>query len=191
MTDPDDVVRFWTKTHGPEDWYAADAAFDAAIRDAFGPAWRQARDGGFRDWLSRPRGALAYLVLTDQFPRNMFRGSADAFATDDLARRAAKQAIRQGFDLAVEGAERQFFYLPLEHSESGPDQHRAVRLIATRLGDAETLRHARAHREVIRRYGRFPYRNAALGRRSTPAEDAMIAAGGYGGVLRSFPPVAD
>jgi uncharacterized protein (DUF924 family) len=109
----------------------------------------------------------------------MFRGSERAFATDVLALEAAKQGISNGFDLRVDGPARQFFYLPLEHSECVMDQDRAVRLICTRMEAPETLLHARAHRHVIRRFGRFPHRNAALGRESSDQEAAFLDSGGY------------
>lgn len=180
---PDDVLRFWLEEVGPDGWYGGGAELDDAIRDRFEGAWQAARDGRLTHWNCNADGALAFLILTDQFPRNMFRGEGRAFATDALARKKAKQAIRRGLDLEIDAPARQFFYLPLEHSETGPDQHRAVRLIAMRMDAPETLRHARAHREVIRRHGRFPYRNEALGRSSTPDEEAMLRAGGYGAVL--------
>ena len=184
MATADEVLTFWLEEHGPEDWYAVDAALDAAVRERFEETWREAAAGTLSGWCVQPRGTLAFLILVDQFPRNMFRGEARAFATDALALAAAKQAIGRGVDLRVAEPERQFFYLPLEHSETTPDQHRAVRLIAARLDAPDTLVHARAHREVIRRYGRFPYRNDALGRVSSKAERAMVDGGGYGAVLR-------
>ena len=183
---PEAVLRFWLEEREPADWYRASDALDAEIRDRFRTAWDRARGGGLRSWSTRPKGALAFLVLVDQFPRNMFRGTARAFATDALALAAAKNAIRRGLDLRVDAPARQFFYLPLEHSETTPDQHRAVRLIATRLDAPETLLHARAHRAVIRRYGRFPHRNDALGRPNTAAERTMIEAGGYGAVVNEM-----
>jgi uncharacterized protein (DUF924 family) len=186
MTTPDDVIAFWCDDHGPEDWYRTDPALDDAIRDRFGAAWEDARHGGLRGWRCSARGTLAFLILTDQFPRNMFRGDGRAFSTDGLARATAKTAIRDGYDLKVEGPARQFFYLPLEHSEATPDQHRAVRLIHGRIEAGETLLHARAHREVIRRFGRFPHRNDALGRTSTASERAMLDEGGYGAVVRAM-----
>ena len=180
------MLRFWLEECAPDDWYRQDDALDDRIRERFAPSWEAARAGRLRHWCAAPRGTLAYLILTDQFPRNMFRGEARAFATDAAARVAAKRALVRGDDLAVEGPARQFFYLPLEHSESPADQARAVRLIAARMDAPETLLHARAHREVIRRFGRFPYRNAALGRTSTAAEREMVAAGGYGPVVREM-----
>ena len=184
--DPEDVLTFWLQECGPEDWYRGGEALDAAIRDRFLPAWEGARHGDLRHWRQEARGTLALLVLTDQFPRNMFRGEARAFATDPLAREVAKSAIGRGQDLRIEGEARQFFYLPLEHSESLTDQERAVRLIATRMDAPETLLHARAHRDIIRQFGRFPFRNAALGRRTGPAEQAFLDDGGYGARVKAM-----
>ncbi|PWJ12136.1 DUF924 family protein [Jannaschia seohaensis] len=180
----EEVLRFWLEETEPKGWYVGSDALDQEIRDRFLDLWEQATD--LRPWCITPRGTLAYLILTDQFPRNMFRGEARAFATDRLARAVAAQAIGRGFDLKVEGLGRQFFYLPLEHSESLPDQARAVRLIFMRLDSPLTLLHARTHREMIRRYGRFPYRNAALARRNSRREAEMLEAGGYGAVLREL-----
>ena len=187
QTTPDEILSYWIDEIGPEGWYKEDAAVDATIRARFEAAWRIAAGGGLQDWLCSPRSSLAYLILTDQFPRNMFRGEAAAFATDRIARRAALRAIAQGWDLKIAPPERQFFYLPLMHSEVLPDQEQGVRLILMRMPEgAPNLLHARAHRAVIRRFGRFPHRNAALGRRSSAAEDAFLEAGGYGAVVREL-----
>jgi uncharacterized protein (DUF924 family) len=139
--------------------------------------------GGFADWRATPSGTLALLILLDQFPRNMFRGSARAFASDARALEVAKYALDRDLDAGVAGDPRQFFYLPLMHSEILADQERSVRRFLLGLPSEHNLRHARAHRLVIRRFGRFPYRNAALGRRSTPAETAFLEAGGYAAAL--------
>ncbi|KIT17187.1 DUF924 family protein [Jannaschia aquimarina] len=181
--DAREVLRFWLEECEPKDWYAGGEELDQTIRDRFGETWELAGRKGCDRWCGNARGTLAFLILTDQFPRNMFRGTARAFATDAIALRVAKRAIVQGLDLQIEGPARQFFYLPLEHSETTPDQHRAVALILERMDAPETLLHARAHREVIRRFGRFPYRNEALGRTSSPAEAEMVEAGGYKTVL--------
>ena len=181
MTQVEDVLGFWLGRVGPSRWYAADPALDAEIADRFGPACALARQGGFEDWALTPRGTLALLILLDQFPRNIHRDRAEAFASDLRALRVAKRAVRQGRDMGVPEPERQFFYLPMMHSESSADQDQCVRLFLTRMPEtgAENLRHAVAHRDVIRRFGRFPFRNAALGRVSTPAETAWLAEGGY------------
>lgn len=132
-------------------------------------------------WVSRPRSALALLILLDQFSRNIFRGQPGAFAADPIALRATVTSLRLGHDLAIAEPERQFFYLPLMHSERLADQDRCVRLIRMRMpqhGDVN-LEHAQKHREVIRRFGRFPSRNAILGRTDNRAEIAYREAGGY------------
>ena len=181
MTKPEDVLKFWLDEVGPKGWYAVDEALDQKIRDRFMSAWEAAKAGGMGQWLTYPSGTLAYLILTDQFPRNMFRGSGKAFSTDRQAVAAAKAAISKKWDLKIDEPARQFFYLPLMHSENLFDQDRAVRLIKARLpGAASNLLHARAHRAVIRRFGRFPFRNDALGRRTEAAERDWLAAGGYG-----------
>lgn len=181
---PEDVLRFWLEEHGPDDWYGGGAKLDAAIRDRFAPVWDAAPQ--LSPWCCSVEGVLAFLILTDQFPRNMFRGEPRAFATDAMARAVAKRAIGLGLDRRVEGPARQFFYMPLEHSECLADQARAVRLIMMRMASDELLLHARAHRAVIRRFGRFPNRNAALGRASSGGERAFLEDGGYGAVVRKL-----
>jgi len=178
---PDEAVSlldFWLDEIGPKRWYAQDDALDATIRERFEPLWRKARGNKLGGWAETPRGALALLILLDQFPRNMFRGEGLAFSTDKRALRIAKQAVAEGHDLEIAIPERQFFYLPYMHSEDLTDQHACVALIAER-GPQGNLFHARAHRAVIERFGRFPYRNAALGRENTPAEQAYIDAKAY------------
>lgn len=181
MSRREEIIEFWLNEVGPEGWYKADPQVDATITDRFKPDWEAAHTGTLHDWPTNPQGALAFLILTDQFPRNMFRGDWRAFATDALARAAAKQAIEQHFDMRFPELERQFFYMPLMHSECLMDQDRCVRLMLTRMPEtgAENLLHARAHRELIRRFGRFPFRNAALHRGSSPEEVAFLESGGY------------
>lgn len=188
MSGPEDVLSFWLDEVGPQGWYLGGEALDAQVRDRFLPAWEEAMAGAYGLWLTYPTGTLAYIVLTDQFPRNMFRDDGRAFASDASARAAAKMAIHQNWDMKIAEPARQFHYLPLMHSENLIDQDRAVRLILTRMPEtgADTLLHAKAHREVIRRFGRFPYRNAALGRKSTAAETRYLAEGGYGATLREI-----
>jgi uncharacterized protein (DUF924 family) len=188
MVGPEDVLNFWLDEVGPTGWYKQDEAFDADISERFFAAWQDAREGKFGLWLTYPSGALAYIILTDQLPRNMFRGKSQAFSTDRSALAAAKSAIDKGWDLRIDEPARQFFYLPLMHSENLCDQERCVRLICQRMPDsgASNLLHARAHREVIRQFGRFPYRNDALERTSTAAETAYMAAGGYAQTLRAL-----
>jgi uncharacterized protein (DUF924 family) len=183
----EDVLGFWLDEVGEAGWYRGGADLDARVRQLFEPLWVRATEGALGLWLTYPSGALAYCILTDQFPRNMFRGTARAFATDRVALAAAKMAVQRDWDLRIDPPARQFFYLPLEHSETLVDQGQAVRLIHMRMpGADETLLHARAHREVIRRFGRFPFRNAALGRADTPEEVAWLAQGGYASTVESL-----
>ena len=179
---PHEVIGFW-RDAGPARWFATDAAFDAACArfvDAHHAAARRELDG----WLASADGALALVLLLDQIPRNVFRGSAHAFATDPLALRFAAHAVDAGFDTAVDPALRVFVYLPFEHSEALDDQQRAVALTeamaAADPGEAAAMYadYARRHRDVIVRFGRFPHRNRALGRDSTPDEQAYLDAGG-------------
>jgi uncharacterized protein (DUF924 family) len=187
--DPESVLEFWLGDVGPDGWYTPGEDLDDVIRDRFADLWQAAVDGGLDHWAEGTVGSLAFLILTDQFPRNMFRGQARAFASDPLARAVAHKATVEGWDLGAPEPERQFFYLPFEHSEDPADQDRAVNLIAERLpdGGSETLRHARAHAAIIARFGRFPFRNAALGRATTADEQAFLDDGGYGVILRDLP----
>lgn len=186
MVGPEEVLAFWLDLAGVDAWYAEDAALDAEIRDKFLTTWEKATEGALSLWLTYPSGSLAYIILTDQFSRNMFRGSGKAFSTDRLALAAAKAAIHKRWDMRIDEPARQFFYLPLMHSENLSDQDRCVRLMCERLPETggSNLFHARAHREVIREFGRFPYRNAALDRASTKAEAAYVSSGGYGETVR-------
>ncbi len=188
MTAPEDVLKFWLDDVGPKGWYAPTDALDAEIRGRFEGAWQSARNGTYGLWLTYPTGTLAYIILMDQLPRNMFRGAAGAFATDRYAVAAAKAAIGRKWDMTIDEPARQFFYLPMMHSENLCDQERCIRLICERMPDtgANQLLHARAHREVIRQFGRFPYRNDALGRKSTMAETAYLNAGAYGHTVREL-----
>lgn len=189
MIGPEQVLEFWLDRVGPTGWYKADdAALDEEIRTTFMPVWEAARDGGLGLWLTYPSGALAYLIVTDQFSRNMFRGDARSFLLDPLALAVAKSAIHKGWDMRIDGAARQFFYMPLMHSESLADQERCVRLLVERMPvtGANNLLHARAHREVIRQFGRFPYRNSALGRAQTRSEIDYAGNGGYALTLRQL-----
>ncbi|MEM9707563.1 MAG: DUF924 family protein [Pseudomonadota bacterium] len=188
MVRPEDVLAYWLDELEPKHWYVADPAIDKAITERFETAWDRAMEGSLSLWLTYPSGTLAYIILTDQFSRNMFRDTGRAFSSDMAALTAAKMAVSKGWDMRIDPPARQFFYMPLMHSETLADQDRAVRLIASRLpeGGANTLLHAQAHREVIRRYGRFPTRNEALGRENCRGEAAYLAEGGYGAVVRSL-----
>ncbi|MCU0907389.1 MAG: DUF924 domain-containing protein [Rhodobacteraceae bacterium] len=185
--DVKEVLAFWLDEVGEAGWYAGGADLDAHVRARFEGLWARAMDGALALWLTYPSGILAYCILTDQFPRNMFRGTARAFASDRLALAAARVAVDREWDMRIDPPARQFFYLPFEHSEMPADQDRAVRLIHVRMpGADDTLLHARAHREVIRRFGRFPFRNASLGRVDTAEEVAWLAAGGYGATVEGL-----
>jgi len=184
----DDVLSFWLDKKTPTDWYKADDALDQEIRDRFGETWQAAMEGKFGLWLTFPSGALAYIILTDQFSRNMFRGSGKAFASDKAALAAAKVAIDRQWDMRIDEPARQFFYMPLMHSESLCDQERCIRMLKERMpksGDSNLL-HAKAHRDVIRKFGRFPYRNDALARRYTQVEQDYVQSGGYGTTVREL-----
>ncbi|MBD3677018.1 MAG: DUF924 domain-containing protein [Rhodobacteraceae bacterium] len=187
MTNPNDILTYWLDEIGPQGWYKGGDDLDQEIRDKFQQAWEQAQEGAFSLWLTYPSGVLAYLILMDQFPRNMFRGTARAFSSDRVAVAAAKAAVQKGWDMKIDEPARQFFYLPLMHSENLGDQDRCVRLMKTRMADtgADNLLHARAHREVIRMFGRFPYRNEALGRATKPTETEFLEGGGYMSALQT------
>lgn len=188
MVEPEDVLKFWLDEVGPAGWYNPPADLDQKIRDRFEKTWNAARSGACGLWLTYPTGTLAYIILTDQFPRNMFRENGQSFATDKSALAAAKVAIKRKWDMRVDEPARQFFYLPLMHSENLCDQERCVRLMLERMPQtgAGNIVHARAHREVIRLFGRFPYRNEVLARKSTAPELEYVAQGGYGATLRQL-----
>jgi len=176
---PADIIGFW-RDAGPERWFNKDTAFDAEIRERFLAAHEAAAGGQSSAWEATAEGALALLILLDQFPRNMFRGTARAFATDPLARAIAAGALVRGFDAQVPADMRAFFYLPFEHSEDMADQERALALYKA-SGDADGLKWAELHADIIRRFGRFPHRNAVLGRATTPDEQAFLDGGGFAG----------
>ena len=181
MCSPERVLSFWLDEVGPSGWYEASDELDQRIRDEFLEPWEGARDGRFALWLTYPTGSLAYIILTDQFSRNMFRGEGKAFSTDRQALAAAKSAIHRKWDMRIDEPARQFFYMPLMHSENLCDQERCVRLMLQRMTNCgpSNLLHAKAHREVIRLFGRFPYRNEALARAFTAPERAFVEEGGY------------
>ena len=177
---PSDVVGFW-KEAGSKKWFAHDETFDALFRDRFETAHLAAARRALDHWAETPEGSLALLILLDQFPRNVFRGTGHAFATDPLARMFAGRALDAGYDLQVEGDIRRFFYLPLQHSEDRADQDRQVELFRTRMERKPDDRWAEHHHAVIARFGRFPHRNRALGRETTPEEQAFLDADGFRG----------
>lgn len=167
-----DVLKFWFALD-PEQWWNGGPELDQRIRQNFVELWSEKRQLPADSFLTDALSAVAGVILFDQFPRNMFRGSAEAYATDPLALAIVKGAVDAGLDEELEPQERKFLYMPLQHSENLDDQDRAV-LLFTALGDEHQLGYARHHREIIERFGRFPHRNAVLGRPSRPEE---IAAG--------------
>ena len=173
---PASVVGFW-RDAGMVKWFRGGEAFDAECRSRWQAAHFAAARRELEPWMDTAEGALALAILLDQIPRNIFRGSGHAFATDPLALHYATRALASGLDAQVEHALRMFLYLPFEHSEAMADQQRAVELF-TGLGDSDLLGYATAHRDVIDRFGRFPHRNTALGRINTPEEQAWLDAGG-------------
>lgn len=186
-----DILAFWfgrpgEPGHGQprNEWFRKDAAFDDAIRDRFLPDVEAALAGRLADWADNPQGLLALVILLDQFPRNLFRGTARMFAGDAEARQLAERALAQGWDKDMSAVERVFVYLPLEHSEALADQERSVALFAALAaehpGNDGFLDYAWRHHDVIARFGRFPHRNAALGRPSTPEETTYLAQPGSG-----------
>ena len=167
-----EVLRFWFGLK-PEQWWSGGAELDQRIRHNFLPLWEEKRHLTVDAFLTDPLTAAAAVILFDQFPRNMFRGHADTYATDPLALAIAKGAVARGFDKELAPDERKFLYMPFQHSENLDDQNRAVSLF-TELGDQHQLGYAKHHRDIVAKFGRFPHRNAVLGRQSRPEE---IAAG--------------
>lgn len=176
---PQDVVSFWLEA-GAQRWFTKDEAFDAELRTRFRPLWEQARNGQLASWEASDEGALALILVLDQFPRNIFRNDDRSYATDAMALRLCKHAIERGVDRRIDPALRAFVYMPLMHSESLDDQNRCVELFREH-GDPENLKFAEIHADIIRRFGRFPHRNAVLGRATTPQEAAFLADGGFAG----------
>ena len=174
-----EVVEFWREAGGDK-WFAKNAAFDADIRRRFLPTYEAAAAGKLAAWQETAQGTLALLILLDQFPRNMFRGQARAFATDPQAMAVTAHAIIRGFDAQVPPELRAFFYVPFEHSENLVDQQHGIALYKA-AGDADGLKWAKLHADIIRRFGRFPHRNPALGRATTPEEQAFLDGGGFAG----------
>ena len=178
LSSAEDVLAFWREA-GPSRWYRKDAAFDSAFRDRFLATYEAAARGELDAWAATAAGALALCILLDQFPRNAFRGSARMFATDARAREVARAALRNRFGDQVDAELRQFFVMPFMHSEDLADQELCVRL-ATDL-PTDTLRYAVQHRDIIQSFGRFPHRNAVLGRTTTAQEQRFLDEGGFAG----------
>ena len=167
-----DVLGFWF-SQPPELWFRGGDAFDEEVRRRFLKVWEEQRERHPDEYLDAPDHALAAILLFDQMPRNMFRGHADQFATDPLALAIARGAVERGYDDGMASERRQFLYMPFQHSEEVADQRKSLLLFAA-LGEPEQLRYARLHHDVIARFGRFPHRNAILGRKPRAEE---IAAG--------------
>ncbi len=172
------VVSFWREA-GPSLWFAKDPEFDRGFRDRFLTLHEAAARGALTEWQSTPEGALALLILLDQFPRNAFRDTPRMYTTDALARQIAAAAVSAGHDRAIEPALRLFVYLPFGHSEQLADQERSVEL--NRGLGQPSLSHAERHRDIVRRFGRFPHRNTILGRTPRPEELRYLAEGGFAG----------
>lgn len=171
-----DILEFWFEETKPQQWFQVNPDFDARIRERFSGAYTQGRDGILEDWRKDADGCLALCILLDQFPRNMFRGTPQAFATDAKALVVAKYAVAKGFDQILPPLRRRFLYLPYEHSESLNDQRVCVTLFE-KMKEEDPLGHEYAlrHLRVIEKFGRFPHRNAILGRDNAPEEEAYLA----------------
>jgi uncharacterized protein (DUF924 family) len=176
---PAEILTFW-KSAGSDRWYKKDEAFDAEVRRRYLDLWRQAAAGELSSWEASDDGALALTIVLDQFPRNMFRGTAEAFATDANARDIASRAIARGVARLIDPALLEFLYLPFMHSEALADQLRCVELFRA-CDSADNLKYAEEHAEIIRRFGRFPHRNRILGRATTAQEQHFLDGGGFSG----------
>lgn len=176
---PDDVIAFWFAA-GSDKWFTRSDDFDEAIRDRFGAAVERAGRGEFDDWRETPEGALALVLLLDQFTRNIYRGSPLTWAFDGKALETAAYAIDSGHDMALPEDQRRWFYMPYMHSEDMVMQRRSIEL-SQRIANEDHREHADHHADIIARFGRFPHRNEVLGRRSTPEEVAYLADGGFKG----------
>ena len=178
LASPETVLAFW-RDAGYDRWFTRDDAFDAEVREKFLPTYEAAAAGKLGDWEATADGALALCIVLDQFPRNMFRGDPRAYATDEAARAVANRALKRGYDQDVPDELRDFFFMPFMHSEDPGDQERCVQLF--REAQSADLKYAEQHRDIIRRFGRFPHRNAVLGRETTPEEQAFLDGGGFKG----------
>lgn len=176
---PEDILAFWREA-GEKRWYRQDAGFDAAIRARFLRLWDKASAGELPSWESCDDGALALVIVLDQFPRNMFRGDVRAYSSDARAREVAARAIARGADARVDKDLLQFLYMPFMHSEQISDQLRCIDLFG-KSGDTGNLKYAEDHADIIRRFGRFPHRNRILGRTTTPEEQDFLDQGGFSG----------
>ncbi|WP_406736388.1 DUF924 family protein [Thioclava sp. GXIMD4215] len=178
------VIGFWCEIMGPDRWFGADVALDEEMQRRFAQLWRKARVGTLDEWRDTPQSALALIVLLDQMPRHMFRGTVDAWVADAQALEVARHAVVQGYDLEMTGALRQFFYFPFIHAEDPDAQSYGVALFETRMPEGAVL-DARLRQAVIAQFGRFPWRNEIVGRRSTEAEARFLWNGGLDLLRRS------
>jgi len=176
---PADIIAFWREA-GADRWWTKNDAFDATVRSRFLGLWSEAAAGGLQGWRDSDEGTLALVIVLDQFPRNMFRGDRRTYATDALAREVVRRAVDNGVDRRIDPVLQQFIYMPLMHSEELADQKRCVELFRA-ARDAGNLKYAEGHADIVRRFGRFPHRNAMLDRASTPDEQTFLDAGGFSG----------
>jgi uncharacterized protein (DUF924 family) len=174
---PADILAFW-RDAGPKRWYTSDEAFDAEVRRRFLGLWQRAAAGELSSWETSDDGALALVIVLDQFPRNLFRDDIRTYASDAQAREVAQHAIDRGVDARIDPALREFLYLPFMHSEHLADQLRCIEL-SRAAGHTESLKWAEHHADIIRRFGRFPHRNRLMGRSTTPEEQAFLDEGGF------------
>lgn len=172
-TTAQDILDFWFTTHGPQDWFTKDEAFDQKIKTQFLEPYHLARVGKFHDWMSAPESLLALILLLDQFPRNMFRDNKAMYDADPLACYLSYLAIETGFDHKIDQDKRLFMYLPLMHSEALADQEKCVEL-CEKLGNQTSLDYAIQHRDIVKKFGHFPHRNKILGRISTAEEEDFL-----------------
>jgi uncharacterized protein (DUF924 family) len=176
---PAEILAFW-RTAGHDRWYTRDDRFDAEVRRRFLEPWRKAAASELSSWENSDDGALALVIVLDQFPRNMFREDARTYSSDALAREVARRAIDRGVDARVDPSLREFLYMPFMHSEDLGDQLHCVELFRS-TDNAESLKYAQGHADIIRRFGRFPHRNRILGRATTPGEREFLDQGGFSG----------
>jgi len=176
---PDDILNFWREA-GRDRWYSRDDLFDVEVCRRFLDLWQRAVAGELSAWEATDDGALALTIVLDQFPRNIFRDDARAYASDALARDVAARAIDRGVDSRIDPILLEFLYMPFMHSEHLPDQLRCVELFGA-TSNTENREYAEQHADIVRRFGRFPHRNRILGRETTPEEQAFLDAGGFSG----------
>jgi uncharacterized protein (DUF924 family) len=176
---PADILAFWREA-GRDRWYEKDDGFDAEVRRRYLDLWHEAAAGKLSSWEASDDGALALVIVLDQFPRNMFRGDPRTYASDALAREVAGRAIDRGTDARIDPVLVEFLYMPFMHSEALADQLRCVELFR-KAGNSENLGYAERHADIVRRFGRFPHRNRLLGRATTPEEQAFLDGGGFSG----------